>query len=81
VVQELDADNFACGSELCGDLDVAWRRFESAAGVIVGNDDCRSPVGKRIREDFARMNRTPVNQANRNDADVQDFIGAVDAGT
>ena len=80
VVKQLDAYNFTRRFELGGDVDVALRRFNTTAGVIVGNDDSRSTVGQCIREDFARMNRTPVNQANRNDADVQDFIRAVDAG-
>ena len=68
------------GTDLGGDVDVALRRFNTTAGVIVGDDDSRSTVGQRIREDFARMNRAPVYQANRNDADVQDFIRAIDAG-
>jgi hypothetical protein len=55
--------------------------FLTTTGVIVGDDDSRSSVGQRIREDFARMNRTPVNKANRNDANVQDFIRPIDAGT
>ena len=80
VVQQLDAYDFARRFELGGDVDVALRRFNTTAGVIVGNDDSRSTVGQCIRKDFARMNRAPVNQANRNDADVQDFVRAVDAG-
>jgi len=62
VVQQLDADDFTRRFELGGDVDVALRRFNTSAGVIVGNDDSRGPVGQRIREDFARMNRAPVNQ-------------------
>ncbi len=48
--------------------------------MIVGNDDRRSAVGQRIGEYLARMHRTAVDQANRNDANVEDFIRAVDAG-
>ena len=80
VVQQFDADDCARRLELGGDVDVAGRRFDAAAGMIVGHDDRRSPVGHRIGEDFARMNRAAVEQADGNDADVQDFVGAVDAG-
>ena len=59
VVQQLDAHDFTRRFELGGDVDVALRRLHTAAGVIVGNDDRRSPVGQCIREDFARMHRTP----------------------
>ena len=80
MVQQLDAYDLTSRFELGGDVDVALRRFNTTAGVIVGDNNSRSTVGQRIREDFARMNRTPVKQANRNDADVQDFVRAVDAG-
>ncbi len=79
MVQQLDAYDFTRRFELGGDVDVAWRRFKAAAGMVVGDDDCRGAVGQRIGEDFARMNRAAVNQANRNDADVQDLVCAVDA--
>ena len=80
MVQQLDAYDFTSRFELGGDVDVALRRFNAAAGMIVGDDDSRSSVGKCIREDFAWMHGAAVNQANRDHADVQNLVRTVDAG-
>ena len=68
MVEQLDAYDFTRRFELGGDVDVALRRFSTTAGVVVGNDDSRSPVGQCIREDFARMNQASGERANGDDA-------------
>ena len=80
VVQQLDAEDCPRSLKLGGNGDVVGRWFETSAGVVVGDDDPRGAIRKRIGEDFARMNRTAVNEANRNDADVQNFVRPVDRG-
>lgn len=51
MAQQFDADDFTRCFELGGDVDIALGRFDTTAGVIVGNDDRRSPVGQCIRKD------------------------------
>ena len=48
--------------------------------MIVRHDDGRSAVRQCLREHFAWMNRTAVDQTNRHDADVQDFIRSINCG-
>ena len=48
--------------------------------MIVGDDDAGGAISNGVGKDFARMNRAAVNQADGNDADVQDLVRAVDRG-
>jgi hypothetical protein len=50
VIQQFDAYDFTRRFELGGDVDVALRWFNTTAGVIVRDNDSRSPVGQCILE-------------------------------
>ena len=49
-----------------------------ALGVIVGQDDAGGAVGDGVGKDLARVDGGAVEQADGDDADVHDFVGAVD---
>jgi hypothetical protein len=40
VVEQIDPNDHPCRLELCRDVHIALRWIETAAGVIVGDDDC-----------------------------------------
>ena len=48
--------------------------------MVVGEDDGGSPVGERAGEDFSGMGESPVHKADGDNADIDDFIGAIDGG-
>lgn len=77
MIQQHDAYDLTRRFDLCGDVDVAGRGFEAAAGVIMGDDDGGGAVCKCIGEDFARMYGAAVNQANRHYANFQNLVRAV----
>ena len=63
VIEDVDAEEFACCREASRDLVVLWARRRVSAGVIVRED-----YGRRVREDrrfehFARMDERRIEGA------------------
>ena len=50
------------------------------AGWLCATMIAGSTFGQCFREDFSRVDRTPVNQAYRHDSDVENFVRPVDRG-
>src|SRR5437773_11345727 len=80
VIEKLYADAFSGGLELAGYVCVAKRWFQASGRMVVRHNDAGGAVGHGIGEDFARMNRTAVNETDGNHAHVQHFVGAIDGG-
>jgi len=80
VIEHINADDLTRSLELGGDGGVAGRGCKSARRMVVRDNDAGGAVGNRIRKNLERMNGTSVNQANRNDTDVQDFVRPIDGG-
>ena len=81
VVEQTDPDDRAGRLELPGDLDVAGRRFEGAAGVVVGDDHGGGSIGKGVGKNLPRMHGAAINQPNGDHSDIQNLVGTVDGGT
>jgi hypothetical protein len=52
VVKDLDAQQFTCFHQPCGDHQVIKRWSENAAGVVVGYDDRCRPLSQWVRKDL-----------------------------
>jgi len=60
-----------------GDAAVFGAGEALAAGVVVGDDDARSPIGDGAGEDFAGVDEGLVQRANGDDAGFDDVPGAI----
>lgn len=52
MVEDLDAQQFTCFHQPCGDHQVIKRWSENAAGVVVGYDDRCRPLSQWVRKDL-----------------------------
>ena len=80
VIQDGDAHDIAGLPHLPGDIHIRRGGLQGTHGVIVGEDDSGGPVGKGTGEDFSGVGQGPVHEADRNDANIHDLIGAIDGG-
>ena len=81
MIKKINPENGAGGFQLIGDANVALRWFESAAGMVMSDNHGGSPIGNRVCINFSWMNRCPVDQTDRDDTNIENFIGTVNRGT
>lgn len=80
VIEDGDAHDFSGLFHALGDVHVGAGGLQGPHGMVVGEDDGNGSIADRSGKDFPRVSQGSVYETDGDDADVDDFIGAVDGG-
>lgn len=81
MVEDAEAQDAGGGFELALNRDVRRAGLQIAGRVVVRENHRRSPVGERVGKDFTGMNLALIEQADGDDAFLNDFVGAIECDT
>ena len=77
MVKNLNTKNLACFGKLTMDVQVGFTRLKFSRWMVMYKNHGRRTVSNNIGKNFSRMDRTFVDQPNRNNPSLNNLICSV----